>query len=91
MAIRAIDHALGLAVPRSCPTAGLIPVAAPLSPAQAAEKVSRAPCLQRRQPSLLQEPCPLAYALLRLAEAHSQAGDREDAARAVQRAHGFVI
>ena len=30
---------------------------------------------------------PLAYALLRLAEAHSAAGDREPAAAAVRRAH----
>jgi DNA-binding NarL/FixJ family response regulator len=34
-----------------------------------------------------EEPHLLAYALLRLAEAHSQAGDREQAAQAVQRAY----
>ncbi len=34
-----------------------------------------------------EEPYPLAYALLRLAEAHSAAGDPPAAARAVQRAH----
>jgi DNA-binding CsgD family transcriptional regulator len=37
-----------------------------------------------------EEPHPLAYALLRLAEAHSQAGDREEAARTVQRAHAIA-
>ncbi len=37
-----------------------------------------------------EEPHLLAYALLRLAEAHSQAGDREQAERAVQRAHAIA-
>jgi DNA-binding NarL/FixJ family response regulator len=37
-----------------------------------------------------EEPHLLAYALLRLAEAQSQAGDREEAARAVQRAHAIA-
>ena len=36
------------------------------------------------------EPHLLAYALLRLAEAYSQAGDRQEAARAVQRAHAIA-
>jgi ATP/maltotriose-dependent transcriptional regulator MalT len=37
-----------------------------------------------------EEPYPLAYALLRLAEAYSQAGDRQEAAHAVQRAHAIA-
>ena len=37
-----------------------------------------------------EEPHLLAYALLRLAEAHSQAGGREEAARAVQRAYAIA-
>ena len=36
------------------------------------------------------EPHLLAYALLRLAEAYSQAGDRQEAARAVQQAHAIA-
>ena len=36
------------------------------------------------------EPHLLAYALLRLAEAYSQAGDRQEAARAVQRVHAIA-
>ena len=36
------------------------------------------------------EPYLLAYALLRLAEVHSQANDRQEAARAVQRAHAIA-
>jgi DNA-binding CsgD family transcriptional regulator len=38
----------------------------------------------------VEEPYPLAYALLHLADAHSQTGDREEAARAVQRAHAIA-
>jgi DNA-binding CsgD family transcriptional regulator len=37
-----------------------------------------------------EEPHLLAYALLRLAEAHSHAGDREEAARTVQRAYAIA-
>jgi DNA-binding CsgD family transcriptional regulator len=37
-----------------------------------------------------EEPYPLAYALLRLAEAHGEGGEREQAARAVQRAHALA-
>jgi DNA-binding CsgD family transcriptional regulator len=36
------------------------------------------------------EPYPLAYALLRLAEAHCATGDRQSAARAVQQAHAIA-
>jgi DNA-binding CsgD family transcriptional regulator/tetratricopeptide (TPR) repeat protein len=36
------------------------------------------------------EPHPLAYALLHLADAHTQVGDREEAARAVQRAYAIA-
>jgi len=36
------------------------------------------------------EPYPLAYALLRLAEAHCAAGDRQSAARPVQQAHAIA-
>ena len=37
-----------------------------------------------------QGPYPLAYALLRLAEQHIQAGDQQEAARAVQGAHAIA-
>jgi DNA-binding CsgD family transcriptional regulator len=37
-----------------------------------------------------EEPYPLAYALLRLAEQHIQAGDQQEAARAVQGAHAIA-
>ena len=36
------------------------------------------------------EPYPLAYALLRLAEAHESAGERDEAATAVQRSHAIA-
>ena len=39
----------------------------------------------------IEEPYPLAYALLQLAEAHSQAGDQQEAARTIQRAHAIAV
>ena len=69
---------------------GLMTVGRTAGHSDVAVRGGRSLCRARR-PASTASTCPPGTRRLRLAEAHSQADDREEAARAVQRAHGFVV